>query len=275
MQANIAATYGVVVKRDAAAQISMAMSQATNGSVQGLNGPPPGQGYRTMPLRTGLMTFLNPGESIETFKPDVPGPQFDQFAKFLVRMLAIGMGTTYEMLMQDYSNMSFSSSRTNLMDMSLTMQEWQRFLITKFLRPTYNVWVAKRMAYGRLPFNEEAYTALSWQRPAELGVDPTRDATASIDLLTAGLETYENLYQESGHDYKARLRQKADEVAYIEQLAKERGIKPELIANILPPGVVAPDEAKKEEVDPKALSNAYQPKAKRQKRFTFSKGTPS
>lgn len=236
MQANIAATYGVVVKREAAGLAAMAQSIASQ------NTNANGQSYRTQPLKTGLMTFLNPGESIETFKPEVPGPQFDDFARFLVRMIAVGMGTTYEYLMQDFSNMSFSASRTNLLDMTLTMAEWQRFLITKFFARIYPVWVAKRMENGFLPFNAEAYDRVSWQRPAELGVDPARDAAANVQLLTSGLDTFQNLYQEQGHEWKERLRQKADEVAFIQKLAKERGIQPELISSTLPPGIIAPVE---------------------------------
>ena len=234
VQANIAATYGVVVKRDAAAQVAMAISQ-DSGSTN--------QPHRTQKINTGLMTFLNPGESIESFKPDVPGPQFDPFAKFLVRMIAIGMGTTYEYLMQDYSNMSFSSSKTNLMDTTLTLQEWQRFTTTKLCQRVYPVWVAKRMQSGALKFNRQAYDRVVWNQPAKLGVDPQADSAANVQLLSAGLETISNLMQERGiHDWKTQLRQKADEAAFIQELARERGIDPTLISSTLPPGVVSPDE---------------------------------
>lgn len=247
VQANIAATYGVVVKRDMAAQIAMAQSQIPTG-LTGNQNDLVSQNYRTMPLKTGLMTFLNPGESIETFKPDVPGPQFDPFAKFLVRMIAIGMGTTYEYLMQDYSGMSFSSSKTNLMDTTLTLKEWQRWAIDKFLSRVYPIWVAKRMNSGRLPFNDQAYTHLTWNRPADLGVDPQRDSAANVQLLSAGLETFQNLMQENGvYDWKNQLTQKANEAAFIKELAEARGISPELISSTLPPGVVSPGEKQKSE----------------------------
>lgn len=237
IQANIAATYGVVVKRDSPGLFQMANTTENTGS--------DGKTYRTMQMPTGKMVWLAPGESIESFKPDVPGPIFDQFARFLVRMVAIGMGTTYEMLMQDFSNMSFSSSRTNLLDATLTMQEWQRFLVKKFYRPTFARWVAKRMHSGQLAFNAEAYNRVAWHLPAELGVDPQKNAASDVQLLSAGLETYENLLQQAGKG-SARdwLRKKADEAAYIAGLAKERGIPAEMISSTLQPGVsVSSDEA--------------------------------
>jgi lambda family phage portal protein len=242
VQANIAATYGVVVKRDMAAQIAMATSKAVQNDAT----------YRTQQLKTGLMTFLNPGESIETFKPDVPGPQFDPFAKFMVRLIAIGMGTTYEYLMQDYSNMSFSSSKTNLMDTTLTLQEWQRFIKVKFCDRVFPVWVAKRMESGRLGFNKQAYDRVIWNQPAKLGVDPQADSAANVQNLSAGLDTYANLLQERGiHDWKAHLAQKADEVAHIQKLAKERGITTLEISSTLPPGVLPPGEQEQADQDKK------------------------
>jgi capsid protein len=155
-------------------------------------------------------------------------------------MIAIGLGTTYEYLMQDYSNMSFSSSRTNLLDMTLTMQEWQRFIISKFLSRVYPTWVSMRMESGRLPFNDEALNGITWQQPAELGVDPQKDASANIELLRAGLTTYEDLYQKDGKNFERAIRQKALEVKRIQDLADEMGVAPELISNVLPPGVAAP-----------------------------------
>lgn len=231
LQANIAATYGVVIKRDMPAQFILKQTQAAQDG-----------DYRTMPLKTGQMTVLNPGESIEQFRPDVPGNQFDSFAKFLVRMIAIGAGSSYEYVMQDFSGMSFSSSRTTMLDCTLTMQEWQRFLVARFKRKTMQRWLASEMNREALPFNDEAFTSVHWQGPAELGVDPERDANANIQLLAAGLKGYDTLYSEQGRDWKERLRAKADQVKFIQDLATERGVSPELISTAIPPGTLRPGD---------------------------------
>lgn len=231
MQANIAATYGVVVKKNMPGPFSQAASiPSRNGN------------YRTQPLKTGLMTWLNPDEDISMFKPDVPGPQFDSFSKFLVRMVAVGMGITYEYLMQDFSNMSFSSSRTNLLDMTLTMKEWQRWNITEFKKPVVCIWLAKEMDAGRIPYNPEAFDEIAFQTPAELGVDPQKDADANIKLLTAGLETFQNIYQQDGLDWEQQIEQKALESAYIANMAEKHGIDPKEISSLLPPGVLKTSE---------------------------------
>jgi lambda family phage portal protein len=248
MQANIAATFGVVIKKHGAALFGQQMSQqAQNLPTDAFPGQSTNQNYRTVPLKTGQMWFLNPDEDVGMFNPSsIPGPQFDQFAKFLVRMIAIGMGITYEYLMQDFSGMSFSSSRTNLMDMTLTLRLWQRWLVESFFSKVYFVWVAKRLQNGVLDWPEnplEAYTKVSWQLPEELGVDPKKDSAADVQLLSAGLDTFSNQYQQRGQNWKEQIAQKADEVAFIEQLAREKGIRPELISMTLPPGTIKPGEA--------------------------------
>lgn len=99
------------------------------------------------------------------------------------------------------------------------------------------------MQSGALKFNRQAYDRVVWNQPAKLGVDPQADSAANVQLLSAGLETISNLMQERGiHDWKTQLRQKADEAAFIQELARERGIDPTLISSSLPPGVVSPDE---------------------------------
>ena len=229
VQANIAATFGVVIKRDAAAQYAQRVSK----SVDNAN-------YRTLPIKTGLMTILNPGEDISMFSPDVPAPQFDSYAKYCTRIIAIGLGTTYEMLMHDFTGMSYSSSKTNLLTETMLIKSWNDWKVREFLRPIYSVWVAKRMQSGMLPFNEEAYDKVTWQFPPRVGIDPNEDAQSDIQLIESGLETFADYFKRhyGDADWERRLRQKAEEASFIDELAGEFGVPPERISNMLKPGVV-------------------------------------
>ena len=243
IQANIQATYGVVIKRAAAAQVMMRESRPL----------PNSETYRSMKLPTGKMQWLNPGEEIDAFGPKVPTANFDPFAKFLVRIIAIGMGTTYESLMNDFTNMSFSSSKTHLMDIEMTRKEWQRWLVRKFLFRTYCVWVSKRMASGQLEFNEKAFRALTWRGPTPIYADPNLQATNITERLRSGTTTYRDVYQEQEKDWRRELRQRATESAEIDSLAKEFKTDPNRISNVLPPGVMQPEGSEPDRVTPKRV----------------------
>ena len=235
VQANIAATFGVVVKREAAAQYA----QNSSRSVDNAN-------YRTQPLQNGKMTFLNPGEDISMFSPDVPAPQFDQYAKFCVRIIAIGLGTTYEMLMHDFTGMSYSSSKTNLMTENMVINSWCGWKERELLRPVYSLWVAKRMESGMLPFSAEAYDAVTFPRPAKVGIDANEDAGTDIQLIEAGLETFSDYFKRhyGDADWMRRLSQKAIEAKHINELATLNGVEPERISNMLKPGVMTGEKKK-------------------------------
>ena len=236
MQANIAATFGVFITRNDAAQFKTMETEQI--------GNLPDWAGRQQRLSTGMQTWLRPGEKAEMMDPKVPGVQFEPTAKFFVRQIAIGMGTTYEYLMQDFSNMSFSSSKTNLMDTTLTLRENQRYLKRGVCEPTFCRWLAMEMASGALPFNPEGYTEHSWDLPAELGIDPVKTADADIKRLAAGLDTIEGIIAPNGEgDLEAHLTRRADEVALIDRLAEERGLDPSRIASWLTPGVAAPTQA--------------------------------
>jgi lambda family phage portal protein len=240
IQANIAATFGVVIKRNAAAQFMMRNSTAV----------PNSSTHRTVPLTTGKMTYLNEGEEIDSFEPKVPAQNFDAFSKFLVRIIAIGMGTTYEALMNDFTNMSFSSSKTHLMDIEMSRNEWQRWLVRNLLFRIYSVWVSKRMESGLIEFNEQAFDAINWQSPAPIYANPVDEASDTSERLRAGTTTFEDVYNEQEAQWKHKLTQRAKEVKFIEDLATEYKVSPDKISNTLPPGVLKPLGTESREQEP-------------------------
>ena len=230
IQARIAATFGVVIKKNAAAAYGQQISTPTVLPDQS----------RTIKQYNGKATILQPDEDISMFKADVPGPLFDTYAKFQIRMIARGMGTTYEHLLGDFSNMSFSSSKTNLMIENNSIQHWHRWKVRMMLTPIYNLWVAKRMQSGLLPFNVEAYDKISWPQPASIGINPQEDADSDIKLIAAGLMDYDTYFRQNYGDanWQGRLEHKAKQAGEIQKLAKKYGCNPLDIASTLQPGVV-------------------------------------
>lgn len=236
IQANIAATFGVVIKRSGAAQLMMNESKAVMGS----------NTTRLQNLTTGKFVYLNPGEEIDTFEPKIPGAGFDDFSKFLVRLLAVGIGTTYEAIMNDFTNMSFSSSKTHLMDIEMMRKEWQRELIRKVLGRIYSIWVAKRMQSRRLDFNPEAFEKVSWVGPRAFYMSPSDEASSTNLRLQAGTLTYQDEFRQQEANWKNKLRDRAEAQAYIDKLAEEYDVTPESIAFAGVPGMNTENENGKE-----------------------------
>lgn len=230
IQARIAATFGVVIKKNAAAQYAQNLSQQACNDAGG---------FRKLPTYNGRAWVLQPDEDISMFKADVPGPLFDPYAKFQIRVIARGMKTTYEMLMSDYTSMSYSASKTNLMEENALVADWHRWKVRNMLRPTYSLWVAKRMESRLLPFNAEAYDGVVWPAPAKVGIDAQEDSAADIALIAAGLDDFESYFKRVHGDpnWRERLRRKAEQMGFINKLAKEEKCQPVEISSTLPPGI--------------------------------------
>ena len=211
--ANVQATFGVFIKRNNAAQIQLAQSKAVSGTTD----------YRTMPMKTGQIWHLNPDEDVTGFSPTVPHQGFDEVSKFWVRIIAIGMGATYESLMNDFTGMSYSSARTHLLEVDSINEEWHRCLVQRVLNRLYRVWVSKRMAKpadggcGLLPFNPQAYDRVSWIGPKRSSVDPEQEANANIELLANDMITLEDYHLSQGADWRQKLMQRKREREWIEQ----------------------------------------------------------
>lgn len=220
--ANLQATFGVFIKRQSPGQLQLAQSQAVDGTSD----------YRTVPMKTGQMWWLRPDEDVVGFNPTVPAQQFDQFARFMVRIIAIGMNTTYEILMYDMSNMSFSSARAHLMAVDEIHEEWQRCLVQRVLKRVWPVWVARRMTpvkdggCGLLKFNPQAFTHTRWQGPAKSSVDPVGDADANIRLVENSMTTLQDYYHARGEDWKEKVTQRQREKEFIESIGGVDPTKP-------------------------------------------------
>jgi lambda family phage portal protein len=217
--ANVQATFGVFVKRNNAAQLQLASTKAVSGSTD----------YRTMPMKTGQIMFLNPDEDITGFSPTMPASQFDDVAKFWVRLIAVGMGSTYETLMSDFGQMSFSASRVQLMEHNAINREWQRLLVQRVLKRLYLVWVAKRMEAKVLPFNPQLLDKYQWIGPADESVDPVGDASSQIELMEKKILSKQRYYTSLGLEWRSEMAQVKRE----EDWARENGLTNEVTEPIM------------------------------------------
>ena len=163
------------------------------------------------------------------------------------------MGSTYEVLMSDFGDMSFSASRVQLMEHDNINKEWQRLLVQRLLKKLYNVWVSKRMTRGLLRFNPQAYTHYKWIGPASESVDPTGDASAHIELIKNGLMSKQRYFTGLGIEWKEEDAQIQREREHEQELGIT-GINPET-----EPGAEDVDEPQPVGQDAEEKENADEP----------------
>ena len=97
---------------------------------------------------------------------------------------------------------------------------------------------------------EQAFDAINWQGPAPIYSNPVDEASDTSERLKAGTTTFEDVYDEQEAQWKQKLRQRAKEVKFVEDLAKEMGVSPDKISSILPPGVLQPIGSNPREQEP-------------------------
>ncbi|AXS39700.1 phage portal protein [Breoghania sp. L-A4] len=156
-------------------------------------------------LEPGALINLPIGKHIEF--PDAPdqggaGPLMDT----TLRMIAAGMGVTYEQATGDYSHTNYSSARAALMEFRRFCQSIQHHtLVFGLCRPVWRGFVRAQVLTGAIPAaryqsDRSALEAAKWLPPAWPWVDPQNDAKAAEIALANRLRSRSEIIAERGYD---------------------------------------------------------------------------
>ena len=174
------------------------------------DGQPPYDGEQTdgtleAGLEPGALINLPLGKHIEF--PDAPDQGgAGQLMTATFRMIAAGMGVTYEQATGDYSNTNYSSARAALMEFRRFCQSIQHHvLVFGLCRPVWRRFVRFEVLAGTIPaaaYQADASTfdAAKWLPPAWPWVDPESDAKAAQIALDARLRSRSEIIAERGYD---------------------------------------------------------------------------
>ena len=153
-------------------------------------------GLQTETLTPGLLTRLNPGESVKFGDPKASGGLND-ILRLALLSAAAGAGITYEHF-GDLSNVNFSSYRAGNL-------EFQR----STGRIQYNTIIPVALDRISARFQNEAILAglmptrtyeMNWSPPPFESIDRSGDAVADILEMAAGTESRQNIVTGRGHD---------------------------------------------------------------------------
>ena len=146
-------------------------------------------------LPGGAMVRLPDGMNITTVKPEaVPGTV--EYAKHHLRMIAMGVEVTYEMISGDYSEANFSSSRMGRMEFKRTCEvvQWMD-IIPRMRRRILNAACAAAYLDGSIPQPNPTFdhTTPRWEY-----VNPRDDIAAEALELATGLGTWSEKLRSRG-----------------------------------------------------------------------------
>ena len=153
--------------------------------------------YDTEKMEPGVIEQLPPGRKVTAVQP----PSKDGFGEYVkgnIRGIAVGMGTSYETLSGDYSNVNFSSGRMGWVEFSREVDHWQwKVMIPKFCDSVYEWFVEAAAFAGYIPFGIPVQ--VSWTPPRREMIDPYKEIQALKEQLRAGLISWQEVVKMFGY----------------------------------------------------------------------------
>jgi lambda family phage portal protein len=179
-------------------------------------------------MEPGSIVRLRPGESVEGINPGRPNAGAEPWIALILRGIAVGTGLSYEVVARDYSQTSYSSSRTSQLEDRRRFRCWQQYLIRHMLQPVWDAFVesAAISALPGFPTSAELlddrrrFAPVEWQTPEWEWVDPQSEQTASEMALNSFTDTYANVLGSRGRSYRSVFYQRAKE----DRLRKKLGL---------------------------------------------------
>lgn len=168
-------------------------------------------------LQAGAILALKQDEDMEfTDPPSVDG--YEPFMNLTDRVIAAGMGITYEALTGDYSKVNYTSGRMGRMDVEPNIRDWQENLMIAQICDREAEWIAEAIEDAAdIPRN---LWEMVWTPPVRPVVDPTKDYKAAEVAMRSGQKSKRQVIREGGGDPEKTETEIAEERSW----ANERGL---------------------------------------------------
>lgn len=181
-------------------------------------------GLPQIKVEAGEMFELPPGYKLNSWNPDYPHANFESFLKACLRGLAAGTDVAAHNLTGDMTEVNYSSARIAELAERETWMILQDWLISSFLTPLYEDWLALNLLSGRITFPisgkaipadrfEKFRSASRFQGRRWSWVDPLKEAEGNLKMLEAGLTSRTRLASEQGEEFDDILDELAAEKA--------------------------------------------------------------
>lgn len=173
---------------------------------------------------------------LKVLHDDRPHPNQIEFARDLLREVAIGVGVPPQILFyMDDPGGAWSRILLEILAKYILDQHMRQ--TRPFCQRTWNYVISREMEAGRLRECKGKWWKVRWTPPRSITADMGRMGRLVIELRKMLMTTYRAYYEELGYDYESELRQCGKELKLIKEIEVENGLEPgELSAALRPQG---------------------------------------
>jgi lambda family phage portal protein len=141
-------------------------------------------GRQVLNTEPGTWQTLLPGEDVAGFNSAAPNPTVEPFLRYMLRKIAVAVGTSYEGLSRDYSQSNYSSSRLALLDDRDVYRVIQGWFCKTFRADIHREFLDAAALVGAVKLgqdyfsNTDKYTAVRFKPRGWAWIDPAREVAA-------------------------------------------------------------------------------------------------
>jgi Phage portal protein, lambda family len=177
----------------------------------------------------GRSIVLQNGDDAQQFRPERPGANTREYWRLLAADVCACAGTPLSIIFPDSQQ---GTVYRGSLDAFAAFCRGKTAMLSGYFRRVRNYVIQVEASYNR----EIAKLPDDWRKTSSgtvraPNVDIGRNSSAMISELAAGLRTWTSIASELGLDGKQLLKEKAEELVFIQKLAQERGLLPEQIAS--------------------------------------------
>jgi lambda family phage portal protein len=213
-------------------------------NARSVNGTGVDQGKKLESVENAIIEYLRPGETIKFAKQDTMSDNFTPFTKFVLRMVAVATGVTYELLTSDYDGISYSNLRGIRNDFVTQIKPVQDRHIRHISQPLRLSIIDSAVQAGRIRLpgyqsNPYQYWQGAYTPPGMESPDPLREGKAWIEQIQYNLRSPQEVAAARGRSLEEIL----DECAEANRMMTDRGLSIGPVSTALQtnPAAVAPD----------------------------------
>lgn len=170
-------------------------------------------------LEPGMIWKLYPGESVQSLIPNFPSPELDPFIIMIARRIGAALGVSWQVVLKDFSDSTYSSARTDLTETRPTYTCLRVWLVDNGLRWARRAVLEDVRLRGDSRMrgvSDENIDQAQWIGNGWRWIDPLKEAKAIEIALKIGLTTLQAEAAKLGLDWEELIEQRKREKEALE-----------------------------------------------------------
>lgn len=201
-------------------------------------------------LENAIIEYLRPGEKITLSSTNRPGNAFDPFTRLILRMVAISVGVSYELLSGDYQGLNYTVLRGVRNDLITQFRPIIKRHERQFCWQVFKPFMDWAVLSGKLNLpdyfaNPYAYLKAQWIPQGMPPVDPLKEGRSDADAIDSLLKSPQEVAAARGRD----LEEVYDEIAAARAMQEERKIEPRKVSTSTKSNPASLDDEEEEKSD--------------------------